>query len=252
MTQEPTRLICLKSLYLRCCIEEVRKLLLYSNFILTALILVVILSSCHKNEKSETKTVETIDTISEIPAEPTEIIDSEMSFEEAIAGSGAPQHVIDQLILLDVRYFSTDRKIHKGQILVNQKIADAVVEIFDFMFETEFPVYQVVPIVKFDWDDTLSMEANNSSGFCYRNVMNSRRKSKHATGMAIDINPLFNPIRWKSPNQHRANIPEGAIFDKTVEGTLYPEHPVVKEMKRLGFRWGHSFSRYYDDHHFEK
>ena len=70
--------------------------------------------------------------------------------------------------------------------------------------------------------------------------------------MAIDINPLFNPIRWKSPNKHRPNIPEGAVLDTTSKGTLYPSHPVVEEMRRLGFKWGNQFRRYWDDHHFEK
>lgn len=143
-------------------------------------------------------------------------------------------------------------KIHRGQILVNKRIEKNIEHIFEFMLEHEFTVYQAVPIVKFDWDDMKSMKANNSSGFCYRDVMNTKRQSKHSTGMAIDINPLFNPIRWKSPNKHRPNIPEGAVLDTTNNGTLYPGHPVVEEMKRLGFKWGNQFRRYWDDHHFEK
>jgi hypothetical protein len=68
--------------------------------------------------------------------------------------------------------------------------------------------------------------------------------------MAIDINPLFNPLKWK--NSDRPNQPAGAVLDTTVNGTLHPNHPVVGEFRRLGFRWGHTFTRYYDDHHFEK
>ena len=213
----------------------------------------IILVSCQRNSNyQQVNEKKMMDTIPEIHVKPTDIIDSELTFEEAIAGSDAPQHILDELVLLDVRYFSTDDKIHRGQILVNKKIEKNVEHIFEFMFEHEFAVYQVVPMVKFDWDDMKSMEANNSSGFCYRDVMNTKRKSKHSTGMAIDINPLFNPIRWKSPNKHRPNIPEGAVLDTTNNGTLYPDHPVVEEMKRLGFKWGNQFRRYWDDHHFEK
>ncbi len=68
--------------------------------------------------------------------------------------------------------------------------------------------------------------------------------------MAIDINPRFNPLRWK--HLDRPNIPEGAVLDTTINGTLYPGHPVVDEFRNKGFRWGHTFSKYYDDHHFEK
>jgi len=90
------------------------------------------------------------------------------------------------------------------------------------------------------------MADNNSYSFCYRNISYSR----HATGMAIDINPRFNPLRRKSGD--RPNIPADAVQDTTVNGTLYPGHPVVKEFLKKGFRWGHTFSKYYDDHHFEK
>ena len=224
---------------------------LLNIFLLLSLIGFLAISCTKKNNHQETNE-EILDTIPVQMEKELENVDSEMSFEEAIAGSGAPQHILDQLVLLEVRYFSTDENIHKGQILVNKKIEKDIVHIFEFMLENEFAVYQVVPIVKFDWDDMKSMEANNSSGFCYRDIMNSKIKSKHATGMAIDINPVFNPIRWKSPNKHRPNIPEGAVLDTAINGTLYPGHPVVEEMKQLGFRWGNRFSRYWDDHHFDK
>ena len=221
--------------------------------LLIVILIGTIFVSCQRNNNYQQENEkDMMDTIPEIYVKPTEIIDSELTFEEAVAGSDAPQHILDELVLLDVRYFSTDDKIHRGQILVNKNIEKNIEHIFEFMLEHEFAVYQAVPIVKFDWDDMKSMKANNSSGFCYRDVMNTKRKSKHSTGMAIDINPLFNPIRWKSPNKHRPNIPEGAVLDTTNNGTLYPNHPVVEEMKRLGFKWGNQFRRYWDDHHFEK
>ena len=227
------------------------------NWYLFELLIVILIGtifvSCQRNNNYQQENEkDMMDSIPEINVKPTEIIDSELTFEEAIAGSDAPQHILDELVLLDVRYFSTDDKIHRGQILVNKRIEKNIEHIFEFMLEHEFTVYQAVPIVKFDWDDMKSMKANNSSGFCYRDVMNTKRQSKHSTGMAIDINPLFNPIRWKSPNKHRPNIPEGAVLDTTNNGTLYPNHPVVEEMKRLGFKWGNQFRRYWDDHHFEK
>lgn len=220
--------------------------------ILIIILAVPIFIACNKKSSKQEQEKESMDTISEILEEPLEIIDSDFSFEEAVAGTKAPKHILDQITLIGVRYLSTDGKIHKGQILVNQKIAKETEAIFKFMLENKFVIHQVVPIVKYNWDDNLSMKANNSYGFCYRDIMNSNKKSKHSLGMAIDINPIFNPIRWKSPNKHRPNIPDGAVHDTTVNGTLYSGHPVVNEMKRLGFRWGNQFKKYSDDHHFEK
>lgn len=174
------------------------------------------------------------------------IFDARYNFEEAIAGSQAPQEIIDQLELFDVTYLSTDGKIHRGQILSNKIIAEDLKSIFKFMLKEGFVIEKAIPIVKYQWNDSLSMDDNNTYSFCHRNIS----YSKHAKGMAIDINPRFNPLRWKT--QKRPNQPEGAVSDTTINGTLYPGHPVVDEFRRLGFRWGHTFTKYHDDHHFEK
>jgi len=175
------------------------------------------------------------------------IIDCNYTFEEAIKGSKAPKGVINQLKLINVRYYSTDKKIHQGQILANRKITDELVILFDYMFRQKFPVAHVIPVVKYNWNDDLSMQANNTYSFCYRDIS----FSKHAKGMAIDINPYFNPVRWKKGYENHPDEPVGAHYDPAIPGTFYSLHPVVQEIKKLGFRWGHNFSMKCDDHHFE-
>jgi len=184
--------------------------------------------------------------------EPEIIIDSQMTFKEAIAGTKAPQDVINQLVLIDVEYYSTDEKLHRGQLVINRSIEKDVIAIFDSIKAWHFPVAQAIPIVAFDWDDARSMAANNTSSFCYRNVSGSKNLSRHATGKAIDINPFFNPIIWKPPYENRPVKPENAKYDKSIPGTLYPEHPLAKEFLKRKFVWGHNFSKYYDTHHFQK
>ena len=187
--------------------------------------------------------------IEEMEAEEKIIIVSNYTFEEAIAGTNAPQEIIDQLELIDVIYLSTDGRLHQGQIVTNRAIAQDIREIFEFMLEHQFVIEKAIPIVRFNWCDTLSMAANNAHSFNYRFIAGTNTLSLHATGMAIDINPWFNPVRW--PNNARPNQPEGAVHDPSVNGTLYPGHPVVEEFRRRGFHWGHWFTRFYDDHHFE-
>lgn len=180
------------------------------------------------------------------PILPDTIIDAAYTFEEAVAGSGAPEEIIRQQVLIDVFYRSTDGKIHQGQLVTHADIADDLSHLFEFMLKNDFVIEKAIPIVRYGWSDSLSMDDNNSYSFCYRDIS----YSKHARGMAVDINPRFNPLRWK--HEDRPNQPEGAVLDTTVNGTLYPGHPVVDEFRRKGFRWGHTFSRYWDDHHFEK
>jgi|LSQX01.1.fsa_nt_gb hypothetical protein len=210
--------------------------------------------SCNNNRRDSAtpadihadSTAEDLQNIIQEPVLPDTIIDASYTFDEAVEYSEAPEEIISQLELVDVYYISTDGKIHKGQVVTNRQIANDIKEIFSFMLDEGFVIEKAIPIVKYGWNDSLSMADNNSYSFCYRNIS----YSKHATGMAIDINPRFNPLRWK--NIDRPNTPAGAVLDTTVNGTLYPGHIVVNEFRRLGFRWGHTFTKYYDDHHFEK
>lgn len=217
-----------------------------SSFFITVFIITIYLYSCigEKTQKSESENM--VPVTDTIPEKDTIVIDSQLTFEEAVAGTKAPRSIIDELVLFDVLYKSTDDKLHKGQILTNRKIENDIRDIFEFMLKNDFVVEKAIPIVHYNWNDSLSMDDNNTYSFCYRNIA----YSKHARGMAIDINPRFNPVRWKKIN--RPNQPENAVLDTTVNGTLHPDHVVVKEFRRLGFRWGHTFSKYYDDHHFEK
>ncbi|MDD3320589.1 MAG: M15 family metallopeptidase [Paludibacter sp.] len=213
-------------------------------------ILIVFLTACTQEKKRELKTKTTV-VISEskpLIDKDTLIVDCNYSFDSAVSGSNAPQKIIDQLQLLDVQYYSIDKKLHQGQILTNKLLANDISELFKYILEIHFPIAKAIPIVKYNWNDNLSMQDNNTYSFCYRNIS----YSKHATGMAIDINPYFNPLRWKNDSIPRPNKPNGATYDTSVQGTFYPNHPVILKSKSLGFRWGHYFRKKFDDHHFEK
>lgn len=178
----------------------------------------------------------------------TIIIDSKYTFEEAISGSNAPQEILNQLELIDVQYYSIDHKLHQGQILTNKKISSDLTKVFEFILHQHFPVAKVIPIVNYNWNDNLSMQDNNTYSFCYRDV----NYSKHAKGMAIDINPFYNPVRWKNDSIKHTNKPIGAVYNPEIPGTFTPLCPVVQEFRRFHFRWGHNFHKKFDDHHFER
>ncbi|HHT34557.1 MAG: M15 family peptidase [Bacteroidia bacterium] len=217
------------------------------KLLFSLILLLLLCSACDRpNRKQAPLTAAQQIMPTEVALLPDTLVDASYSFEEAIAGSSAPREVLDLLELREVHYHSVDGQIHRGQILCNREISDDISELFAFMLEEGFVIEKVVPVVRYGWSDSLSMADNNSYSFCYRNT----GYSKHARGMAIDINPRFNPLRWK--RGERPNKPEGAIIDTTRNGTLYPGHPVVKAFTDKGFRWGHTFSKYYDDHHFEK
>ena len=211
------------------------------SFFKTPIFVLIVLCSCNSNQRRE----KPLNTRKEVKNEV--IVDCRYTLKEAISGSGAPQSVLDQLELINVRYYSTDGKVHQGQILTNKKMVDKIKTIFQFILTNKFPVAHAIPVVKYNWNDDRSMQDNNTYSFCYRDIS----FSKHAHGMAIDINPYFNPVRWKARHENRQNKPVGAHYDPQIPGTFYKNNPVVRRFKNLGFRWGHTFTAKYDDHHFE-
>jgi len=177
-----------------------------------------------------------------------QIIDSDMTFEEAIKGTKAPREVIDSLCLLNVRYYSTDGKIHQGQLVVNKAVKSDIEFIFEFILKCRFPVAKVIPIVKYNWSDEASMKDNNTSAFNYRFIAGTTRMSNHAFGKAIDINPFFNPVVYPDGKVS----PTGAKYEPEKPGRFSDESAIVKLFLQKGWRWGNKFKQYHDNHHFDK
>jgi len=176
------------------------------------------------------------------------IVDSRMSFTEAIEGTKAPEHVIRELCLADVLYYSFDGKLHQGQLIVHQSVRQDVEEIFALMRGERFPVARVIPIVHYGWSDNASMVANNTSAFNYRWVAGTRRLSRHATGHAVDINPIQNPVIY----QDGRISPKDARYQPGIAGTLSEDGSVVRAFIDRGWCWGRHFKSMMDHHHFQK
>jgi len=176
------------------------------------------------------------------------IIDSELSFAEAIKGTKAPDSLLNQMILLDLDYYSFDKKLHRGQLVVNKEIENEVKEIFEIIKKTKYPINKMIPIVHYNWNDDKSMADNNTSAFNYRFIAGTKRLSNHSFGKAIDINPFFNPVIY---NDGKVS-PKGAKYIPGTQEVFTKNHPVVKAFKKRGFRWGGDWTSLKDYHHFDK
>lgn len=176
------------------------------------------------------------------------IVDSDMSREEALNGTSAPDSLLNNILVLNIDYYSFDGKIHRGQLLVNKEVEKDVKEIFDLMLKNRFPINHIKPIVEYGWDDNASMEANNTSAFNYRFVAGTERLSNHSFGKAVDINPRMNPVYYSDGRMS----PKNGSRDTTKAGTFHKDHFVVKEFKKRGWRWGGDWNSLKDYHHFDK
>ena len=103
-------------------------------------------------------------------------------------------------------------------------------------------------------DDERSMAANNSSAFNYRITTGSTKLSAHARGLAVDINPLYNPSRRTvggkvvvEPRQGRKYLQREAKFPyKIAKGDLCYRLFTARE-----FVWGGNWRTVKDYQHFE-
>lgn len=169
-----------------------------------------------------------------------------MTLEEALHGKEIPQEIRDTLTLVTVPYFSFSEMLGEGQLVVHRDLEDEVESIFKTLREMRFPIYRMVPIVAYGWNDDVSMAANNTSAFNYRVIAGTDRLSHHATGRAIDINPVQNPYM-------RAGgivAPASATYDPTQLGTITDD--VVSVFKSYGWEWGGDWSDPKDWQHFQK
>ncbi len=175
------------------------------------------------------------------------VIDSNLDFEEAVTGLSIPKNILENLRIVDVYYYGFDDKLHKGQLVVHKDVVLNIIEIFEFIRESRFPIDKVVPISKYGWSDEKSVQDNNTSAFNYRFISGTRVISNHASGLAIDINPRFNPY-VKNGN----SVPVNCVYDTTKAGTISSGSQLVKEFKERGWQWGGDWKSLKDYQHFEK
>ena len=99
----------------------------------------------------------------------------------------------DDLRHIRALHWDYDNQMHVGEMIVSREIADRVVSILRQLFEAKYPIQRMLLPDVYDADDETQMRDNNSSCFCYRAIAGSTKLSKHARGLAIDINTLYNP-----------------------------------------------------------
>ena len=161
-----------------------------------------------------------------------------------------------RLDTLQVLHIDFQGNTQKGVIVCNQQIAGDLRAIFAQLYEAKYPIERIRPISEYGDDDERSMQANNTSCYCYRPIEGSKKLSNHARGLAIDINPLYNPcVRRKK---------DGTLLIQPATGKPYADrsrtfkykittHDICYQLfTQHGFKWGGSWRSLKDYQHFEK
>lgn len=157
---------------------------------------------------------------------------------EGVSMNGLYGTTYDDLSYLTIPYYDLDGKVQKGHMIVNSKLADEVLLIFQELYKSKIKINRMDIIddldnyvnstdVGDDADDIsyamkldrTSRYYNNTSSFNDR-VGYDGEESAHAKGCAIDVNPLINPI----------------VSASIIDGTYYPTN-ADKYTNRLALNW---------------
>lgn len=214
---------------------------------------------------------------------PGDVIDEELidadnlsqyfSINEIQEGDSVYQRIYGQsyvdnndIALSDLRYLTMlhvnfDGQYQVGEMIVNAQVAQQVTEIFEQLLAARYEIYSMYLIDDF-WvgngtdSDTNSIDHNNTSCFCYRPATGSSNISRHALGLAIDINPQQNPyVRILSDGSLDYSHENAAEFvsnrtSDTPHVITYDDY-AYQLFSSYGWTWGGNWNNPRDYQHFQ-
>ena len=165
-----------------------------------------------------------------------------------------PEGVV--LDTLQVQYVDFKGKAQQGVLICNKVISKDLREIFAELYKAKYPIERIRPISEYGNDDEQSMRANNTSCYCYRKVEGSTKLSKHARGLAIDVNPLYNPcVRRRKDGTLLVQPSTGAPYvdrSRKFKYKITQKDLCYRLFVKHGFKWGGAWRSLKDYQHFEK
>ncbi len=155
---------------------------------------------------------------------------------------------LDELTYLTVSFFGFDGLTHTGELLVNAAWADDITRVFEGLYAQRFPIEEMRVVRTDELLSPPTGDGNNTTSFvCRPSVGSANSWSRHALGLAIDINPFHNPYKKAD-----LVLPElsSAYLDRTTlrPGMIGPEQAELFE--EFGWGWGGEWNSALDFMHF--
>jgi hypothetical protein len=147
------------------------------------------------------------------------------------------------------RHRTLDGGVADGELVVLAAAAPAVVTLLARLYAIGFPLASLRLVDDFDADDDRSMAADNSSALNVRTIAGSTTLSEHARGVAVDLNPVENPMVW-SPARFVPPNAAGFVDRRRLRpGRIVRPGPVTAILDELGWEWGGDWPHVADLHH---
>jgi hypothetical protein len=139
-----------------------------------------------------------IATVDELPPPADGAFHSKVSAVPASVVARSTWSVGCPVALADLRYVTVtflgfDGRPHTGELLVHRTAAAPMVRIFRKLYAARFPVERMVVTTVEERDVPPTGDGNTTGAFNCRSSAGSTAWSRHAYGLAVDVNPFMNP-----------------------------------------------------------
>lgn len=171
-----------------------------------------------------------------------------------------PYVPLNSLRYVKLLHYNFDGEIQVGELIINQDILQDVIDIFMELFQAEYQIQSMYLIDNYwtgdpDSTDTASIDVNNTSAFCYREITGGGRLSNHAYGRAIDLNPQQNPYVSYSTGTakwYHSNANDYIARDTGLPHVITHDDLAYRLFTEKGFHWGGDWNNPKDYQHFDK
>lgn len=161
----------------------------------------------------------------------------------------------DDLRYLRVLHYNPAGEIRIGELICNKQIASDLLDIFQALYDAQYPIACMTLVDNYQGDDEKSMAANNTSCFNYRVIAGTDTLSYHAQGLAIDINPQYNPyVTFGADGSEHVSPQNGLAYaDREMFFPMKIDHDDLcyQLFTEHGFAWGGDWDTPKDYQHFE-
>jgi hypothetical protein len=174
---------------------------------------------------------------------------------------GCPVALKD-LSYLKVSYWGFDNKAHSGEIIIHQRLAPELLSILKKLYDEHFAIEKMILPEKLIGNRKFSTpiemavyldNANDTTAFfCRQDGQNPNDFSPHSFGIAIDINPYYNPAIVAKQYLH---FEKGIKYlDRNLKhvGMIKKDDITVNAFIDRGWVWGGYFIQGVDYMHFGK
>ena len=158
---------------------------------------------------------------------------------------------LDALRLVRVLHWTERGQVRWGEIIVTERVASDVENLFEGLYQQQFPIHSLKPAYEYNGSDEQSMADNNTSAFNCRKIRGTDSWSEHSYGESIDINPLWNP--WvKGTKVLPRNADRFVNREMVVPGMINEGDPSIDVFIQNGWRWGSQKKGIKDYQHFSR